>query len=92
MGQTRFNIKNNGSICACPKCLNDKEFICKSRQVAEDCCEVWVECKCGFDPTFGNGMKRLEDVWGERGRGQIVTCLDIWSDEIKELETTACAD
>ena len=86
MGQTRFTIKENDSFEKCPECGNNTEFLCKSNQHSEDCCEVWVECKCGFDPTSENGLERIEDVWGSRDRGNMIVGLSIWNEKISELK------
>lgn len=84
MGQTAFSLKENTRYEKCPKCGNNTKFICKSEQCAEDCCEVWVECVCGFDPTMGDGYKRVEDVWGSRDEGTMLMGLDVWNEEIEE--------
>ena len=45
----------------CPKCGNRLEFVINSQQVAEDCCEVWAQCVCGFTPS----KEGFEDVMGK---------------------------
>ncbi len=55
--------KPNQYIKKCPMCGNNTEFTICSDYCSEDCCEIWVECQCRYDPTAGHG-NRLEDVWG----------------------------
>ena len=82
MAQKRFNLNANESVEKCPKCGNNTEFVAHSAQCAEDCCDVWVVCKCGFDPTENKCGHRLEDVWGSLDRDTILMALDIWNEEI----------
>lgn len=87
MGQKNFELKPNSRIEKCPQCGNNTEFIAHSEQVAEDGCEVWVVCKCGYDPTQYKIGHRLEDVWGTIDRDTIAIALDVWSDEISDSIT-----
>jgi len=80
MGQKKFCAK--GDIQPCPKCGNKIEFVAKSNQVAEDCCEVWVVCVCGFDPTAENTNARVEDIWGSLDESTIICALDASWNEI----------
>jgi hypothetical protein len=82
MGERKFNLNKNESIEKCPNCGNNTEFVAHSMQVAEDCCDVWIVCKCGFDPTENKIGHRLEDVWGSLGRETILMALEVWNDEI----------
>jgi len=66
MTTRKVKYKSNETILKCPKCGNNTEFEIVSDYCAEDCCEIYAVCKCGYDPTqepsaMGN---RLEDVWG----------------------------
>jgi len=54
----------NTQITPCPKCGNNTKFKAYSYQVADDCCNVWVKCECGYDPTICKTEYRYEDVWG----------------------------
>jgi len=67
MGIRKVRYKPNEFIAPCPKCGNNTEFTIRSEQVCEDGCEIWAECKCGYDPTSydeaGSGY-RIESVWG----------------------------
>lgn len=46
----------------CPICGHNK-IKGNSRQVSEDCCEMWFECeKCGYDPA--GICDRVETIWG----------------------------
>lgn len=57
---------DTGKRQACPKCGNNHRFKAVSQQVAEDCCECWIEClDCGFDPTAESHGDRYEDIWGD---------------------------
>lgn len=88
MGQKRFELKPNDKVEKCPKCGNNTEFVGHAQQVAEDCCDVWVVCKCGYDPTEGKCGHRLEDVWGSLDKDTIAMALTVWDDEILQLTTT----
>lgn len=82
MGQKKFNLNQNTSIEPCPKCGNNTSFVAHSQQVAEDCCDIWIVCKCGFDPTLENSNYRMEDVWGSLGKEEILCALDCTWNEI----------
>ena len=85
----KFRINPRPSIPACPKCGNAAEFVGKAAQVAEDCCEVWVECVCGFDPTAENTGDRVEDVWGSLDNDTLATALAwSWSEPITRQGAT----
>ncbi len=64
MSHRMVKYKPNTYISNCPKCNNNTKFRVKSEQVAEDMCEIWAVCVCGYDPTLYNTLGRLEDVWG----------------------------
>jgi hypothetical protein len=64
MNSRRVKFKEGDYIKKCPKCGNNTEFTVKSDYCAEDCCEIWVNCKCGYDPTAEKHALRIEDVWG----------------------------
>ena len=81
----RFEIKSNTSIAKCPKCGNNTSFVAHSFQFAEDCCNVWVTCRCGYDPSATNTSHRMEDVWGSLDNDTIGTALRwCWHDVIAE--------
>lgn len=61
MAKRAFRHKTGDGIEPCPKCANRIAFVGLSQQVAEDLCEVWVTCKCGYAP---GPEHRMEDVWG----------------------------
>jgi hypothetical protein len=75
-------LKENERITKCPKCGNNTKFKAYSIQCAEDCCDVWVACICGFDPTENKIGSRLEDVWGGTGNENVFAALEVWNDEI----------
>lgn len=82
MGQKKFNIKANNVVCVCPKCGNNTEFVAHSEQCGIDTCDVWIVCKCGYDPTQGKIGHRMEDVWGTLDKETISVAIDVWNDEI----------
>lgn len=84
MGQKNFTIKKPEDHEACPKCGNGTEFVARSQQVSEDCCDIWIQCKCGYDPTAESSMHRVEDVWGTLDEGTILTALDVWDELIQD--------
>jgi hypothetical protein len=76
MGSQIFQV-SSGLVKPCPRCRQETEFVAKSSQCAEDCCEVWIECKCGFDPhALG---EKLEDVWGSLDKQTILEAIDCWN-------------
>jgi len=79
MTKRRFNLPNNVSaVNPCGKCGQKKQFTCKSKQVSEDSCEVWIECICGHDP---HGIsERMVSVMGGCDEGNIYSALDCWND------------
>ena len=81
-----FIAEANDEITPCPKCGNNTEFIAHSTQVAVDSCEVWVVCKCGYDPTEFNGLYQYEDVGGGTDDGNCRVALDCWNDAIAAKE------
>lgn len=78
MGKRAISL--NGDAAPCPKCANTRKFVAHSQQVCEDGCEVWVVCKCGFDPTAEQTGHRVEDVWGTLDAANINTALSVWED------------
>jgi hypothetical protein len=82
MIKKRFIIKK-GVTTPCPKCKNDTDFFVLSDYCAEDCCEVWIQCKCGYDPTACNTYYRMEDVMGAINKPNIITALQSWDLAIK---------
>ena len=67
----------------CPKCGNRRDFKIVAEQVAEDLCEVWVECKCGHAPD----ACRFEDVWGSVGNENSNYALGFWNEVHQPLTT-----
>ena len=81
-----FKVNNNTR--ACPKCGNLRDFCIISQQVAEDLCELHIECVCGFDPTEDSNNK-VEDVWGRVDRDAVTECfLDQWTEEALRRKDT----
>lgn len=90
MTTRKVKYKPNDIITPCPKCSNNTEFTIKSEQCAEDCCEIWAVCKCGYDPTSheeaGSG-NRVEDVWGGCSDDNCQTAIRFsWTDTINEMQ------
>ena len=87
MAKRAFRVTKSGIATPCPKCGNDRDFVARSRQVSEDCCECWVECKCGYDPTADDTNKRVEDVWGDVSRDVIPGLLrSAWDQVLSKQE------
>ncbi|MFJ7794480.1 hypothetical protein [Pseudomonas sp. NPDC096950] len=47
-----------GKVVACPICRNDQLFIVTTAPMTAEQCEVFLVCKCGYDPTFGMEVVR----------------------------------
>ncbi|MBP2290740.1 hypothetical protein [Azospirillum rugosum] len=90
MSTTDFTIKA-GSVPACPKCGNQQHFRAHSERVAEDCCEVWVTCRCGHDLTQDDNSERMEDVWGALDRETIINAMRCTWISLLPATTTAPA-
>jgi hypothetical protein len=82
----RIRLKKPGGVIPCPKCGNNTEFAAHSSQVSEDCCEVWVVCSCGFDPTACDASLRYEDTWGGTSDGNVLVALECWTEAIRDGE------
>jgi hypothetical protein len=85
MGRRAFNVKNVDDIEPCPKCGNRERFVGMAQQVAEDLCEVWIVCVCGYDPTEGRSGDRMEDVWGSLDGATLACALsNCWDEPLRE--------
>lgn len=85
MGRRAFNHKTGEGVAPCPTCGNHRSFVARSNQIAEDLCEVWIVCVCGFDPTAEAGEKRMEDVWGSLDPPTIWAALEnCWNEPLTE--------
>lgn len=86
-----IKYKPNEVISKCPKCQNNTEFTIISEQVAEDGCEIWAVCKCGFDPTNYEELGscyRIESVWGGVEDDDCQDALlNSWNEAIEDLFT-----
>lgn len=71
-----------GGITPCPKCGNRFQFKARTERCAEDCCEVWIECACGYDPTSLKPGHKVEDIYGSLDEGTILLAAQAWSEEI----------
>lgn len=74
-----FTVKR-GHIEPCPRCGNSVNFVAVSERCAEDCCEKWVECSCGFDPTSEDTGERIECVWGSLDKEEIFGMVSLWNE------------
>ena len=73
----------SGTRVNCPKCGNNHEFRYIVAQVAEDHCECFVTCECGYDPDPGD---HIEDVWGSTDQGMIVSALKMWVELVEHQQ------
>jgi hypothetical protein len=83
MSTRKVKFKEGSIIEPCPKCGNKLEFVARSEQVCEDGCEVWIECKCGYNP-FADG-NRLEDVMGGVDDDNVMWAIGEWNELVSEL-------
>lgn len=85
--QRQLQMTPKATIEPCPKCSNRVIFTAHSQQFAEDCCEVWLVCQCGFDPTAERHSHRLESVMGGVGDGNVLNAIDVWNDLLTSNES-----
>lgn len=81
MTTRRVKFKANTSVSVCPKCGNNTEFVIHSRQVAEDCCEVWAQCKCGHEH---GSEHNFEDVMGGVHDENVQVAMGCWNEACVE--------
>lgn len=82
----KVTFKDNGGITKCPKCSYRTSFTVYSRQVAEDYCNIWAVCVCGFDPTEDNTGDRIEDVWGGTSDEDCINAISItWNETLEGM-------
>lgn len=89
MTTRQFTLKPNRSVTACPRCGNNTEFTGRSIRVVEDCCEVFVICRCNFDPTEQNTDHRYEDVMGSLDDGNLMVALRCWNRALADVAVTS---
>jgi len=77
--------KNNLNVTPCPRCGNKTDFTAYSERSGEDCCDIWVVCKCGYDPTAGKCGAKLEDVWGVIDNITTIGALSCWNDALEKV-------
>ncbi len=88
MGKRSFSHKTGDGIEPCPECQNRQQFVGRSQQFSEDCCDVWVVCACGFDPTAEDTGNRMEDVWGSLDADTLYAALEnCWNQPLRERRT-----
>ena len=76
-----LTLKPNDKITPCPKCGNNTSFTLRAERCAEDCCETFVVCKCGHEPT-GESGDRYENVWGECDNAAAQVALSWWNEAL----------
>lgn len=81
-----ITLKPNDKICKCPKCGNNTKFTVHSERCAEDCCEVWAICECGYDATEFEWGSRMEDVWGSTDDANCQMAIQYTWNELLEKE------
>lgn len=82
MARRKIQLKANDKVTPCPKCGNNTKFEVVAERCAEDCCDTWVVCVCGYDPTAEGLGDRYENVWGEVDDTAATVALDCWNDAI----------
>lgn len=81
-----IQFKPNKVIALCPKCQNNTRFVVHSEQCAEDCCNIWAVCKCGYCPTEFDSDAKIEDVWGGCDDDNCKDAIRFtWNEPIEEL-------
>jgi len=83
MTTRKIKCKEGADVEPCPKCGNKTEFTIHSDYCAEDCCEVWAVCKCGYETQDG---ERFEDVWGGCDDNNCVAAMACWNAAIQTAE------
>jgi hypothetical protein len=84
----QVQLRKNTSISKCPKCGNNTRFHAHSVRGGEDFCELFVVCKCGYDPSSDVWGHRVESVMGELSRFNIEQALFYgWNAAIEDLAT-----
>lgn len=81
MTQRKVAFKPASDICPCPECGNKTIFTIKSEQVAEDYCNLWAECICGY--THDSDYM-FEDVWGGVDNDNVMIAIKCWNDAIQD--------
>ena len=85
MTKRGFALKNSSGVAKCPKCGNNKKFIAVCDQVAEDGCEIWVECySCNYNPFAESSGSCIESVMGSFDDGNLMMAVDEWTSLIEE--------
>lgn len=80
MNIRKVTLNKKSQAEPCPKCSNETVFVIKSQQVAEDSCDIWAECECGYDPTFEKVGSRVEDVWGGVDNENASMAIQNWNE------------
>jgi ssDNA-binding Zn-finger/Zn-ribbon topoisomerase 1 len=84
MSKRAFALKKTDGVAKCPKCGNNEKFIGISEQVAEDGCEIWVECYvCNYDPFNESVGSRIDSVMGSLDDGNLLMAVSEWTSIIE---------
>lgn len=86
--QKSFRLKENDQITPCPKCGNNTHFVLHAERCAEDLCETFVVCQCGYEPTDGSG-ERYENIWGDMDQHAASVALVCWNEALASKSSTA---
>lgn len=82
-----FALTPNTVVTPCPRCQNNTVFIGCSLRVAENCSEVYVTCKCSYDPTEQDSDFRFEHAQGLLDDNNLAIALSCWNDAIADIAT-----
>lgn len=77
--QRNLTLNASGKVSACPECGNDREFRLKSTSLFDGLYSVWMECRCGFDPTAEFRGVRAECTHPTLDRSCAKSCLRVWN-------------
>ena len=84
-----FQVKDASNVANCPKCGNNDKFIGCCEQVAEDGCEVWVECyECNYNPFADVWGSCIESVMGSLDNDNLMMSVSEWTFLIEQSKTT----
>ena len=78
----KIELSQNDKISRCPECGNNTNFTLHAERCAEDSCETFVVCACGFDPTAAYTSHRYENIWGEIDKEAATVALACWNESI----------
>jgi hypothetical protein len=74
-----YEIINKSRLKSCPECGTNANLVLLSERSSEETVDVWIACKCGYDPTSDNPGNRIETVMGVNEMFAYYAALD-WND------------